>query len=408
MRVKQDAIVAIIICVISLIITITYFVLLSKSHLTIGYPVDIEKTAQIGDYIGGMVGTIISGAAFWFLYLTLREQRNSLQKQKIEAHFFEMLKIYEKNISNMKYDASHLIIDKGSFYIAQRLYEKNDVFQIFFQQFITCRNELMPIFHKHRNLYNQQYEQMLKENQYIKDTGIDIYKLGYIDICYCILFYGTNSEGLMTLRSLFKNKYKDPLIDKVLKFISLKPAYNKIINKRWKEISTISKRRELLSYVEDVYNWRVNQTHKNFNALYPDISIGYSSDFEKYYSGYHQMLGHHYRHLFQMVKYINEQKELSYEEKYNYIKFMRSQMSNYEQIVFFLNSISIMGRNWEIMPEINVKLKDYHKYDFQLITKYKLIKNIPNEILFGIKYKTYYPYIEYEFGENSSIEYSYK
>lgn len=87
---------------------------------------------------------------------------------------------------------------------------------------------------------------------------------------------------------------------------------------------------------------------------------------------------------------------------------MRSQMSNYEQIVFFLNSISIMGRNWEIMPEINVKLKDYHKYDFQLITKYKLIKNIPNEILFGIKYKTYYPYIEYEFGENSSIEYSYK
>ncbi|MFN7839569.1 MAG: hypothetical protein ACK5QG_16505, partial [Bacteroidota bacterium] len=61
--------------------------------------IDFPTTGQFGDFIGGVVGTIISGAGFIFLYLTLSEQREAIENQKkshqherFESKFFELLK----------------------------------------------------------------------------------------------------------------------------------------------------------------------------------------------------------------------------------------------------------------------------------------------------------------------------
>src|SRR5687768_9371028 len=58
-----------------------------------------DVTGQIGDFIGGVIGTMISGAGFYFLYLTFREQRlafvaqgNAFTKERLESKFFEMIK----------------------------------------------------------------------------------------------------------------------------------------------------------------------------------------------------------------------------------------------------------------------------------------------------------------------------
>ena len=42
--------------------------------------INLEKSAQFGDYIGGFVGSLFSLSGFIFLYLTFKEQRDTFKK----------------------------------------------------------------------------------------------------------------------------------------------------------------------------------------------------------------------------------------------------------------------------------------------------------------------------------------
>lgn len=112
--------------------------------------------------------------------------------------------------------------------------------------------------------------------------------------------------------------------------------------------------------------------------------------------GIQYAVGHYYRHLFQTINYINDCKKiLNYKKKYFYVKTLRAQLSTYEQMLFYINSISRLGEIWEILQESENK---------KLITKYNLIKNItlgcmndiePNLIYDLVQYESLYDY-EYE------------
>ena len=80
------------------------------------------------------------------------------------------------------------------------------------------------------------------------------------------------------------------------------------------------------------------------------------------FEGHQSRLGHYYRHLYQAVKYVDNQKIDI--DKYEYTKTIRAQLSNHEQALLLLNSLSPMGKNW-------------WKYEF--IQNYKLVKNIPRD-----------------------------
>ncbi|GJQ03930.1 putative phage abortive infection protein [Capnocytophaga canimorsus] len=81
--------------------------------------------------------------------------------------------------------------------------------------------------------------------------------------------------------------------------------------------------------------------------------------------GHHSYLGHYYRHLFLTVKFVVNQKEdlISEEEKLNYLRILRAQLSNYEQIMLFYNWLSGYGGDWE-------------SNENQFFTKYKMIHNL--------------------------------
>ncbi|MHA1881305.1 MAG: putative phage abortive infection protein [Candidatus Heimdallarchaeota archaeon] len=114
------------------------------------------------------------------------------------------------------------------------------------------------------------------------------------------------------------------------------------------------------------------------------------------YDGYQNILGHYFRHLFQTVKFINKQNELSYFDKYNYIKILRAQLSTFEQVLFFYNSLSTFGLPWEKSNKI---LKD----DDRLISKYNLVKNITFKLNNFIYVRTFYPLVTFE-GEEKTEE----
>ncbi len=98
-----------------------------------------------------------------------------------------------------------------------------------------------------------------------------------------------------------------------------------------------------------------------------------------YYGGHQVRLGHYFRHLFQAVKFVDKATFLSPDQKYEYVKTLRAQLTQYELGIFFLNSLSI-GQEWQ-------------KY----MTTYRLIKNLPkNFIADNINPKNYYKDFNYD------------
>lgn len=79
-------------------------------------------------------------------------------------------------------------------------------------------------------------------------------------------------------------------------------------------------------------------------------------------------LGHYYRHIYQTVCFIDNQINLAPEAKYEYVKMLRAQLSDYEQILFYYNAMSLMGYPWLEKKEDGLSL----------ITRYRMIKNIPH------------------------------
>jgi hypothetical protein len=107
------------------------------------------------------------------------------------------------------------------------------------------------------------------------------------------------------------------------------------------------------------------------------------------FMGHQSELGHYFRQMYQCVTFIDKQdtSTLSYKEKYQYVKTLRVQLSNQEQALLFFNSLSDIGKPWEFGSQ-----NDNDK----LITKYNLVKNIPEGYTKDINVKTYFNNVHFE------------
>ena len=87
-------------------------------------------------------------------------------------------------------------------------------------------------------------------------------------------------------------------------------------------------------------------------------------DFREY-KGYSSSLGHYFRHLFLIVKFVAYSDAITdYQSKMKYLKILRAQLSNHEQIMLFYNWLSTgYGGDWE-------------NEDNKFFTEYKIIHNL--------------------------------
>jgi len=380
-----------------------------------GGQLDMAATGQVGDFIGGLVGTIISGAGFLFLYLNLTEQRTAANKQqlntdklnessfkeRLESKFFDLVKMHRDNVTELKMRSVKIAEEDETFVFNVFNEDGKAVFKDIFYQIVDCLNELKPFFHKLDRIYINDYRQELELNPNIASDKTALALLAKIDICYSIVYYGVGAEGLITLYKLFEKRYKSKFITDILKYISLKPANDTEILKKWKKLFKRGSRQTKINITNEIFRWRKEKTplstiNADCDPTIEELSTGYHNKYIKYYGGHQFRLGHYFRHLFQSVKFINNQTILNYEEKYEHVKVLRAQLSNYEQAVLFLNSLSSLGRAWEFDPEIRSGRLNISKVNFELITKYNLIKNIPGESLYGIPFKVFYKNVQFE------------
>lgn len=106
---------------------------------------------------------------------------------------------------------------------------------------------------------------------------------------------------------------------------------------------------------------------------------------ESFFSEHKTELNHYYRHLYMMVKYIDQidKKILSYEEKRDLLRILRAQLTNKEQIMLFYNWLSNNGSQWEQKKddaENNIKNSFF--------IKYRMIHNVSLENLSFLNNKT--------------------
>lgn len=283
-------------------------------------------TGAIGDTIGGIMNPFIaiSGVFLTFLAFYIQFEANKLHRKlfrqeldynKFENQFYEMLKLHKENVNEIQID--ELI-----------LYVK------------TSENGDKEIDRADKTINGR------KTFKYLKSEFEIIYEIAkkhfpdeepkvWINKAYGIFFSGISKyysqDGISSQdRQFFTEVMKVKTIHKDKNYTSLPETLKDYINK---------------IHVED--NLRYN------------LFEGYSSE-----------LAHYYRHLFQTVKFVVNQREemLSYNEKRKYLRILRAQLSNQEQAMLFYNWLSDFGSQWN-----NKKNKFF--------TDYRMIHNIYQDLI---------------------------
>jgi hypothetical protein len=210
--------------------------------------IDFSITGQFGDFIGGVVGTLISGSGFIFLYLTFKEQRESVAKERFESKFFDLLKIHRDNVSELNY--SKFENSREENYLGRK------VFQVITKEVQDCLKEVRNYASTKDvdDYVTPEYKNYLIRIVLVKNKKIDLYELISIDLAYSIVYYGLSKEGEMILRRIFKFRYKHPFFIKLIKFLQMKPKReNDAAFEKWKEFKSLAPARRN-NIFEELYN----------------------------------------------------------------------------------------------------------------------------------------------------------
>ncbi|WP_312172677.1 putative phage abortive infection protein [Chryseobacterium sp.] len=325
------------------------------------------KPNEIGDSIGGILNPLIGLVAAIFTFLAFLMQvyanediKRQFIEDKFEGRLFKLMDIYKDNVARMHFKSR----ESGT------KHTDKSVFPTLYEHFLNLFNEIsefngikkIDILDKASYLYKEELISMNKE--------VDLKNWLQLELSYIILFYGVGKKGRENVKFLIAEKYDDyNYLDQILNYLSFKPA--------------------ILSEDYDHFI-----TWKNLNIEGVDFNNACSFSFNRYYEGIQNNFAHYYRSLFAMINYLNNSKNLNYLDKWDFSKLFRSQMSNHEQIFFFLNSISILGRKWEL--DILVTKDNIQDENKRLVTKYDLIKNIPIGERSMLNVNMFYPNVEYE------------
>ncbi len=313
--------------------------------------IDFKKpeTANFSAFIAGIFSFISSLLIIYTIYVQIKqnkEQNIQFAINQFENNYFKLIDFHSDNIKEF----IHVRPDKATEEINTGIIVFKRIFEQFFEAYKIVDNNLDA------DILNGIYinETIKKENEkfinniLINNKNINKEDLHLtktkINIAYLTVFYGTpeGDGSIEVLINILSKRYHIESLNKVLTELSSKKT-----------------------------------------AYYPH---------QRYFGGHQSRLGHYFRNLYQSISYVDKKTFLNESQKEDYVKIFRSQLSNYEQAIIFLNSLCILGESWEYNSVINDKEKG-------LISKYQFIKNIPQNFLsvVDIHPNYFYRHIKFEY-----------
>lgn len=287
---------------------------------------------EIGDSIGGilnpMIGllaSVLTFLAFYMQKIANDDIKNQFKIQQFESQFYEMLRLHKENVNEIEVLAKDTNVK----------FDQSETFEVVSSLSFLRHNFKIkrPLNASSLRIYKGREAFRIMKNEfeiyYLEARTIKLNEIEEDDFhaAYELFFWGVNGYARHDKRGLWQRLQPVEFIDKLQQKIVT------IINN---------------SHDEDPINIFFN--HETLK----EVVLG---------NGYSAHLGHYYRHLFHTVKFIAEKKELNYIQKRNYLKILRGQLSNYEQVMLFYNWMSNYGNQWE---------NDSNNY----FTKYKMIHNL--------------------------------
>jgi hypothetical protein len=349
-----------------------------------------QRNSNIGSFIGGVAGAIFSLAGVFLLYLNLRIQDENSERDKVEGRFFELTRLQRDNISELTFRHGRT---------GEAISTGRRVFKEIYEQIL----EASDIADKILVVYPP--AEILKSSTAQHIPPELVYQFAKISLSYNIVLYGVAKKNDNSTFNALQIDFKEEFIRKAIKIYGFVPAlYEKAERKSWVKIKKGG-------LVEQFIKMNVKEKQSRENDALTESEIDQSTDlmncykcledrsgkFYKRFGGHQHKIGHYFRHLFQTVRYIDKQDILSYKEKYEYVKTLRAQLSNYEQYVLFYNSLSFVGREWEFNHRHSVRREKF------LISKYNMIKNIPDIRANQIQINSFYPLVDFEFEIPSAL-----
>ncbi len=307
--------------------------------------VDSDHIDHIGSYFSGLVGIV----SVYYLYRTLRSQSLSFRMSSFETRFVEMISMQRENLNNI------VVEDKST--VNHPLLKGQEAVKLFISYYENAYEKV------EQYMVDKEVSSLYKNrNKYAKDLKIwpgDLLKQRICaNVAYLITLLGVQTEGERLLRNKYLTYINDRDVNAIIRQFKL-----------------------LLAFGESTANL-------------DDSPVGQGRKIKcqnKKYIGFQQEFGNYFRQLFQIVNYANTQQWLYYSDKYGYVKMLRSQFSNQEEVLLYYNSLSDVGMAWEFAD----KGIDNSDVNMQLITKYNLLKNIPHQTTMP-RVEDFYPLISYE------------
>jgi hypothetical protein len=286
-----------IICILPLILT----------QCSWGISIGATKPNEIGDAIGGTLGPMVallaSGLtflAFWVQYKANRQQQRDIEQQqkdiiqqrkdiaidRFENKFYEMLRLHNDTVKEIEIAGRH-----------------------------SGRKAFTYLFDEFRFVYRI-IENELENWNSLSDSNKSVARLSYdkekiAELAYTMFFFGVGEQS--NRATFYRHQVHTP--------------FYLVVKKQLEKMQLLYRRDSGNGkYVRIIY------------SVYPaiDVELNYVP-----FDGHVSKLGHYYRHLYQMVKFIRNQVEL--DDPYFFMKTLRAQLSNHEQLLLYYNSFFATG-----------------------------------------------------------------
>lgn len=306
----------------------------------------------------------------FLLAITLLIQIRASRRQQIEAKFFELIRYYRDNINEMTFSNPFAYTnEKGDDFEQKHLSGRRVIKTIFLQYVVaSCYVEQFEVPKSYKPGFSLNFDKVyeFKKPEFSKEYwNKNIWRN---HLAYMITFWGVPGDSDIELKKYIKNLLSKEDLELLIIALKHLPVVNSM---------PVRYRKSYSGYINSK---TIKIDYKLINSSEINSSI-------KFFGGHQYHLGHYFRHFYQAVKYIDNQDWyiISNRQKKEYIKTLRAQLSNYEQALLFINSLSPLGSDWE-----------YDDPRRNLITKYKLIKNLPESFVPNMNPNHYYPKIQFE------------